>query len=105
MSDTEPRKRMISLRLSDVEYEILKAHYRSCGARNVSDLARLALQRIVSGPTPSPDAVAAKLAELDGRIYALESLIAPLRQPKPQVTIAASEDPPLRQRAFASGQK
>jgi hypothetical protein len=72
MSDPDRRKRMISLRLSEVEYEELKTHYRTYGARNVSDLARLALQRIMTGAAGSPD-FAARLAELDERMRALET--------------------------------
>ena len=49
MSDTDRRRKMISLRLSEVEYEVLKAHYRTYGARNISELARLALHRIMNG--------------------------------------------------------
>ena len=64
---------MISLRLSEVEYEVLKTHYRTYGARNVSELARLALQRIMTGAAGSPEGLAAKLAELDDRVHALES--------------------------------
>ena len=66
---------MISLRLSQVEYQILKTHYRAHGARNVSDLARLALQRIMKDSVESHDPVAAKMAELDQRIHALESRV------------------------------
>lgn len=73
MPEADRRTRMISLRLSDAEYDALKTHYRAYGARNVSDLARLALQRIVAGPAESEGAVAAKLADLDGRVHALES--------------------------------
>ena len=43
MSDSDRKQRMISLRLSDEEYQGLKAHYRAHGARNISELARLAL--------------------------------------------------------------
>jgi hypothetical protein len=64
---------MISLRLSEVEYEFLKTHYRAYGARNASDLARLALQRIMNGSAASQDNFAAKLAELENRVHALES--------------------------------
>jgi hypothetical protein len=49
MADSKRRKKMISLRLSEAEYEVLKKDYRIYGARNVSDLARLALQRIMHG--------------------------------------------------------
>jgi len=64
---------MISLRLSEVEYEVLKRHYRFYGVRNVSELARLALQRIINGPVGPASDFAAKLSELDERVHALES--------------------------------
>jgi hypothetical protein len=73
MPDSDLRRKMISVRLSKVEYEVLKTHYRTYGARNVSDLARLALQRIMTGPAASQDDFAAKLAELNDRVHALES--------------------------------
>ena len=82
MPDPNRRKKMISLRLSEAEYEILKVHYRTYGARNVSDLARLALQRIMTGSGASQDSFAAKLAELDNRVRALESHIALTMQPQ-----------------------
>lgn len=75
MSDPNCRKKMISLRLSQVEYQILKTQYRAHGARNVSDLARLALQRIMKDSFESQDPVAAKMAELDQRVHALESQV------------------------------
>jgi hypothetical protein len=74
---------MISLRLSEIEYEGLKREYRTYGARNVSDLARLALQRIMNGSAASHDACAAKVAELDDRVHALESHFALMVRPKP----------------------
>jgi hypothetical protein len=76
MSDTDRRKKMISLRLSEVEYEGLKTHYRAYGARNISELARLALQRIVNGSSGPQDGFAAKLSDLDERVAALESQLA-----------------------------
>ena len=76
MPDSDRRRKMISLRLSEVEYEVLKAHYRTYGARNVSELARLALQRVMAGSAASQDGFAAKLAELDNRVHALESNVA-----------------------------
>lgn len=81
MSDSERRQKMISLRLSQVEYEALKAQYRTHGARNVSDLARQALQRII-GESAEPDGFAAKLAALDDRVRTLESHVALIVQPK-----------------------
>jgi hypothetical protein len=75
MSDIDCRTKMISLRLSEEEYEVLKTRYRTYGARNVSDLARLALQRIMAGPAGPQDACAPKLSELDQRVRALESRV------------------------------
>jgi hypothetical protein len=75
MLDPDRRKRMISLRLSEEEFELLKTRYRTYGARNVSDLARQALQRIMAGsPGPQND-FARKLAELDDRVHGLESSV------------------------------
>ena len=75
MSNTDRRKKMISLRLSEVEYGALKAHYRTYGARNVSELARLALQRVMTGSAGPQDGFAAnaKLSELDERLHQVES--------------------------------
>ena len=64
---------MISLRLSETEYEMVKKHYRNFGARNVSDLARLALQRIMAVSGAYEETFTAALEELKSRIHALES--------------------------------
>ena len=82
MLDPDRRKKMISLRLSEEEFELLKASYHTYGARNVSDLARQALHHIMTGspgpmtgsPVPQPDFVA-KLAALDNRVHTLESRV------------------------------
>jgi hypothetical protein len=82
MLDSNPRTRMISLRLSEGEYEILKARYRTYGARNVSDLARIALEHIMTQSTEPRD-TDAKVAELDERLNALESRVAQIVQARP----------------------
>jgi hypothetical protein len=63
---------MISLRVTDMEYDLLKAHYRTYGARNISELARLALQRIMAS-AGSPKDFATQLSDLEQRIHQLES--------------------------------
>lgn len=75
MLDPDRKRKMISLRLSAKEYRLLKARYHTYGARNVSDLARQALQHILSGPPCPQHDFAAELAELDGRVHALESRV------------------------------
>jgi hypothetical protein len=76
MLDPDRRKKMISLRLSEEEYKLLKARYHTYGARNVSDLARQALHQMMTGPAGPQDGFARKLADLDERVQALESRIA-----------------------------
>jgi hypothetical protein len=73
MSDSERKKKMISLRLSDAEFIVLKSQYQKHGARNVSDLARLALQQIMNASAAPKDHLASKLADLEDRVHALES--------------------------------
>ena len=71
---------MISLRLSEPEYEALRKIYRNYGARNVSDFARLAMQRVLGG---SPDLdlnIALKVHELDDRLLSLEARVARIFQ-------------------------
>jgi hypothetical protein len=82
MLDPDRRKKMISLRLSEEEFELLKTRYHTYGARNVSDLARQALQHILAGslgpmtgsPAPQHD-FAAELSELDDRVHTLETSV------------------------------
>jgi hypothetical protein len=79
MSASEAKTRMISLRVSDAEYVIMKSQYRTHGARNVSDLARLALQQMMNGSKPPID-LAVKLAALENRLSVLESEVSALRE-------------------------
>jgi hypothetical protein len=76
MSDSDHRSKMISLRLSEVEYEVLKTRYRTYGTRNISELARLALQRIVADSVDPQDDFAARLLDVNRRLHQLESQVA-----------------------------
>jgi hypothetical protein len=64
---------MISLRISDVEYDALKKIYRNYGARNVSDFARLSMQRIMSGGHGVDLELALKVHEIEERVKSLET--------------------------------
>jgi Arc/MetJ-type ribon-helix-helix transcriptional regulator len=75
MPDSERKQKMISLRLSEEEYEGLNTHYRAHGVRNISEFARLAIQRIVAEPAGPEHAVAARLSELDQRLRQVESQV------------------------------
>jgi len=76
--DLKRKSKMISLRVSAEEYEIFKQHYPSHGARNLSDFARLAMQRIAGESLPSSESLQSKVQELDGRLVALEACVARL---------------------------
>ena len=71
---------MISLRLSEVDYKLLKTQYRAYGARNISDLARLALRRLVTGSAGLEGDCTARLEELAERVRTLESQISRLAE-------------------------
>jgi methylglyoxal synthase len=66
---------MISLRVSESEYAAMHAVYPSYGARNVSEFARLAVQRFISGVCGGDTAIASKMRELDVRLNSLEDRI------------------------------
>lgn len=78
MSAQNRRNRMISLRLSEEEYSTLRAHSSSHGARNVSDLARLALQRVIAQSPALQTELHAKVNELDHRLSEMEAHLANL---------------------------
>lgn len=84
MADPRRKSKMISLRLSDEEYEAMRALYASYGARNVSDFARLAVQRTISNSFGSDSHILTRVQELDGRLKTIEarfSLIPEREQP------------------------
>ena len=67
---------MISLRLSAEEYKALHTLYPNYGARNVSDFARLAMQRIIGHPLPSEAVSSVKIQALDEPLSAVEERLA-----------------------------
>jgi hypothetical protein len=75
---------MISLRLSAEEYRALHALYPSYGARNVSDFARLAMQRVIGHSLPAASEPFSKISELDERLAALEEKFAMLLEREKQ---------------------
>src|SRR4051812_5862420 len=80
----DQKTRMITLRLSEVEFEFLKTRYRSYGARNVSDLARLAVERLMhasDNPANLPVNISTvtEVANLKSRVATLENQMNGLR--------------------------
>ena len=68
-----PKCRMISIRLSAEEYQALQALYPTYGARSVSDFARLAMKRVMSGTYAADDAILTRLNALDERVSSIEA--------------------------------
>lgn len=75
------KTRMVSFRLSDDEYCGLKSLCEAQGARSISDLARAALQNLLTGGNCVADAaVRSRLDALDGRITLLDLAVERLAQ-------------------------
>jgi hypothetical protein len=69
------RTKMISFRVSEAEFEALKSHFRDHGATSVSDLARSALEQVITGVfSPELDR---KFKEIESRLSALEERLGP----------------------------
>jgi len=77
------KNRIISLRLSEEEYESLKSIYESRGVRSLSEFARDAMHRVVcQGPTNGADlhdrvdVLNGKVALLEGEVSRLSRVVA-----------------------------
>ena len=79
MPDQNRKNRTISFRISETEYELLRAQCRNIGARSVSDLTRLAIQRITEDHTfevslgNSLEALKGRVSELERKFNSLGS--------------------------------
>jgi Arc/MetJ-type ribon-helix-helix transcriptional regulator len=67
------RAKMVSIRLSDDEYRRLKEMTEAQGARSVSDVARSAMQLMLSAHQAGLDGtIESRVRELDGRVAVLD---------------------------------
>lgn len=73
------RTRIVIFRLTDEEYEELRAACVDRGARNVSDFARTALMQTVAGER---EAVTSKLAQIESGVQRLEQLMSGIAKNK-----------------------
>jgi hypothetical protein len=79
MPEHDRKSKMISLRLSEDEYEAMQKSCRSYGARNVSDLARLALHCVFDNTPATDGTLLTRVDELGQRLSMLERLVAQLQ--------------------------
>ena len=68
MSVLRPRNRLVYFRISEDEFQRLRDLCDSEGARSISDLARLAVERLVQGGPTSSDAMTLQRVQLLDRI-------------------------------------
>ena len=90
------KSRMISLRLTSEEYELLRNLYRVHGSRSLSEFARDAMKKVIQEDSPRAATLEARVLELDTRMQELDSVVGRLvtmlenRTPETQtVTVAA----------------
>lgn len=80
----KPRNRLVNFRLSEEEFEKLRASCSLYGARSLSDFARAAVMRSVSGAQANGDTsdsgIDRKVNDLETRIGELSRLVESLRQ-------------------------
>jgi hypothetical protein len=62
---------MLCIRISEGEYEGLKATCKARGSGSISDIAREAVSRLIDSPKNTPDWLR-RVEEIDGRIEALK---------------------------------
>lgn len=67
-----PKSRMISLRLSDEEFEKLRSLYRVHGSRSVSEFARNAMQKVIAEEQVASSNIEGRLQELDHKMSSLD---------------------------------
>jgi len=72
MREAERKVRVMSLRLSEMEYQAMRKLYRSVGASSISDFARLAMKRTIKQSDAEESELLGKLREMEGRINAIE---------------------------------
>ncbi|BDC52270.1 hypothetical protein F183_A45850 [Bryobacterales bacterium F-183] len=94
MAAANPKSKMISFRISDREYEILKALHPHQGARNLSDFARTAMLRHLKTETMPPEPTLAdltsRLDSLQQDVHRLLELLGPSQQAKAAAAAAAT---------------
>ena len=76
------KSRMISFRLSDEEYEHLVNLCQTQGARSLSDLARAAMQSLITngGNGNGTADIEERISHLDGRVKVLDRAVERLSQ-------------------------
>jgi hypothetical protein len=86
------RTKTLSIRISEDEYERLKAFYSSNEARSVSEAAREALRRLVQNHSKPENEVETALRSLDQRLGALQGTVSSLSRTVAERLLGESKD-------------
>jgi hypothetical protein len=91
----KPRNRLVNFRLSEEEFAQLRATCSQFGARSLSDFARSAVLRSVSGETAGAPASDGHLTVLDRKVNDLEGRVSELIQLIQHLQGAEADKPTL----------
>jgi predicted DNA-binding protein len=86
------RTKTLSVRISEDEYETLKAFYSSSGTRSVSAIAREALRRLVQNRADPESDVETALRSLDQRLGVLQGTVSSLSRAVAERLLAETKD-------------
>lgn len=89
MSDPLKKSRMISIRVSEEEYEALRHSYTARGTRSLSELAREAMKQVLNAHGH------AVCTSLESRVQTLEAQVMTLNQKLEKMNEAFDVHPPL----------
>jgi hypothetical protein len=73
MSVTNPRTKLVNFRLSEVEFQSLRAASTQFGARSLSDFARSTVLKSYAGDTDADGLLHIRLSDLDHKVSAIET--------------------------------
>ena len=73
MSVINPRTKLVNFRLSEAEFQSLRAASAQFGARSLSDFARCAVLKSYGGDTDVDGLLHIRLSDLDHKVSAIET--------------------------------
>ena len=79
-SPASHKTRILSLRISEKDFDALKSRYAAHGARSISEFARDAMQNMIAGHAAPSAALELRIQEIDGRLSLLDSEVSRLSQ-------------------------
>ena len=90
MPEKSRQTKMLSLRLSAAEYEMMRTLCEQEGTSNISEFARIAIRKAISHAVLPDSVVSSRFRELDVRLSAVEATVLQLmnRQKTSSATVS-----------------